>query len=315
MGEDQKSGYSDILKKLDALYKLLHKRERLGVIKSGVTAGLLLIIGGTTIHFTDKLQRRTNEVKQHAANLEDRVFDLEMKLIDRVDGKLVSSYTPSENELDNLRKVLRTAYSYTTLPEGKWKDLLIGLKTRIDGRLVSKQYSGQGFLISEDGYFATANHVIKPAIINKLKGVYREESSFDVITEITGSGGAKYELLDYIILDPASDVAIGKVKLDKRDFSNIGLALTFKKGDACILYSCGRPDKEGKILDFYDKDGVVWIQTSIKGAPGDSGSPIVLPNGQLLGLASIMVSGEIKCVYARALSQLVDNYYEFMKKK
>jgi serine protease Do len=138
-----------------------------------------------------------------------------------------------------------------------------------------------GFIVSDDGYVLTNNHVIEDA---------------DEITVVM-SGGQKYEDVKLIGSDDKSDVALLKIEdVDDLPFLELGDSDNLEMGEWVIaignpfgltetltvgvVSGLGRkvPGSEGVYQDF--------IQTDAAINPGNSGGPLLNLEGQVVGINS-----------------------------
>lgn len=141
---------------------------------------------------------------------------------------------------------------------------------------------GSGFIISEDGYILTNNHVVANAKNNKVTVKFSDGDEVDA--KVVGA-------------DPESEVAVVKVNVDKKlpvirmaDSSQLevgewviaignpfGLSHTVTAG---IVSAKGRNSiPMGDELQFQD-----FIQTDAAINPGNSGGPLLNLNGEVVGI-------------------------------
>lgn len=140
---------------------------------------------------------------------------------------------------------------------------------------------GSGFIISEDGYILTNNHVVEGADKVMVRLIDRREFEADVIG-----------------LDPRSDLAL--LKIDADDLPVVELA---EPGDievgewvmaigspfgfdysvtAGIVSATGRTSFRGSYVPF--------IQTDVAINPGNSGGPLFNLDGKVVGINTIIVT-------------------------
>ncbi len=143
---------------------------------------------------------------------------------------------------------------------------------------------GSGFVISEDGYIITNDHVIDGA--DKI--------------EVAFSNNEKYEA-KIIGTDPDSDVAVLKIESDNKKFPHVALgdSSTLKIGQWAI--AMGNPfglsntmtagivsakGRSGMGIENYED----FIQTDASINPGNSGGPLVDINGKVIGINTAILS-------------------------
>ncbi|WP_321322990.1 DegQ family serine endoprotease [Thiomicrorhabdus sp.] len=140
---------------------------------------------------------------------------------------------------------------------------------------------GSGFIISEDGYILTNNHVIDGAdeIIVRMRN--RQELKAKVIGT-----------------DPRTDVALIKIDAHNLPFAKIGKSSDLKVGQWVL--AIGEPFG----LDFTATHGIIsalgralpedtyvpFIQSDVPINPGNSGGPLFNLNGEVVGINSQIYS-------------------------
>lgn len=140
---------------------------------------------------------------------------------------------------------------------------------------------GSGFIISEDGYIVTNNHVVENAekIIVKLNN--RQEYNAKVI----GS-------------DAHTDIALLKINANNLKVAKIGTSLNLKVGQWVL--AIGEPFG----LDYTVTHGIIsaigrslpddtyvpFIQTDVPINPGNSGGPLINMDGEVVGVNSQIYS-------------------------
>ena len=155
-------------------------------------------------------------------------------------------------------------------------------KEQPDAPLTEQAHSlGSGFIISEDGYILTNNHVIDGAdeIIVRMRN--REE----LVAKVIGT-------------DPRTDVALIKIDADNLPFAKIGKSSDLKVGQWVL--AIGEPFG----LDFTASHGIIsalgralpddtyvpFIQTDVAINPGNSGGPLFNLDGEVVGINSQIYS-------------------------
>ncbi|NOX76675.1 MAG: DegQ family serine endoprotease [Gammaproteobacteria bacterium] len=140
---------------------------------------------------------------------------------------------------------------------------------------------GSGFIVSEDGYVITNNHVIKDA----TEIVVRLTDRRELVAELVGS-------------DPRSDIALLKVDAEDLPVVALGSSEKLKVGEwvlaigspfgfdhsvtAGIVSAKGRPLPRENYVPF--------IQTDVAINPGNSGGPLFDLEGKVVGINSQIYS-------------------------
>lgn len=137
---------------------------------------------------------------------------------------------------------------------------------------------GSGFILSEDGYILTNNHVVDHT---------------DEVT-VTLTDGTEYEA-ELIGTDPQSDVALLKIDGNNLHAVEIGSSEDLKVGEWVLAigspfnfdYSvtAGIVSAKGRALGGADRY-VPFIQTDVAINPGNSGGPLFNLDGEVVGINS-----------------------------
>lgn len=140
--------------------------------------------------------------------------------------------------------------------------------------------TGSGFIISEDGYLLTNNHVVEDA------------------DEITVSLGDRREYIAEVIgADERSDVALLKIKANDLPVLEIGESKNLKVGEWVVAIgspfqlrfsvTSGIVSAKGRsIPNGSDSTYVPFIQTDVAINPGNSGGPLFDLEGKVVGINS-----------------------------
>ncbi len=143
---------------------------------------------------------------------------------------------------------------------------------------------GSGVIVTADGYILTNNHVIQGA--DKLTVQLADESEYEA--EVVGA-------------DPASDLAVIKIKSDKKDFAVVpfGNSENTRIGEWVVavgspfgLYktvTVGIVSAKGRKNTGISTYGN-FIQTDAAINPGNSGGPLVNLQGELIGINTAIYS-------------------------
>lgn len=138
---------------------------------------------------------------------------------------------------------------------------------------------GSGFIISDDGYILTNNHVVA-----RSNGIF-----------VTLTSGKEYSA-EIIGTDPRTDVAL--IKIDAKDLEpmEIGDSTSLKKGQWVL--AIGSPfglesTVTAGIVSAINRDTgdyLPFIQTDVAVNPGNSGGPLMNLAGEVVGVNSQIVS-------------------------
>ncbi|MDE3247600.1 MAG: trypsin-like peptidase domain-containing protein [Bacteroidota bacterium] len=154
-------------------------------------------------------------------------------------------------------------------------------------RSLPQMASGSGAIISEDGYIVTNNHVIDGADeINvtlsnqksfKAKLIATDPSSDLAIIKIDAKG------LPFLLYGNSDDVQVGQWVLA------VGYPLTLE-----ATVTAGIVSAKGRTLDINRRQSKTpiesFIQTDAAVNPGNSGGPLINPEGKLIGINSAIAS-------------------------
>ena len=140
---------------------------------------------------------------------------------------------------------------------------------------------GSGFIISEDGYIVTNNHVV--------------ENADDIIVKLSDRKEYKAEVIG---LDERTDIALIKINATNLKVAKIGSSASLKVGQWVL--AIGEPFG----LDYTVTHGIVsaigrslpddtyvpFIQTDVPINPGNSGGPLIDMKGEVVGVNSQIYS-------------------------
>ena len=145
-----------------------------------------------------------------------------------------------------------------------------------------REGAGSGFIVTEDGYILTNNHVVGNA--NKIKVTLSDGRRFDA--EVVGS-------------DPETDIAVIKIDAGRMPIAVLGDSDNLEQGDwvlaigspfglqqtltAGIVSATGRELRESTYNHY--------IQTDASINPGNSGGPLVNMQGEVVGINTMILTG------------------------
>jgi S1-C subfamily serine protease len=156
----------------------------------------------------------------------------------------------------------------------------VGLETMLsDARLsvvtiIAGEAFGSGFLISSDGYLLTSQHVVGKARYVTARFVTGREVNGEVVRA-----------------DADRDVALVKLENDRYRPLALGHTRVLKPG--ADVFAIGTPLSEefgqsvskGIISGFGEDDGQRMIRSDVRIHKGNSGGPLLVPSGEVVGIA------------------------------
>jgi serine protease Do len=154
-------------------------------------------------------------------------------------------------------------------------------------RSMPEMASGSGVIISNDGYIVTNNHVVDGA--DEVTVTLSNRKSFKA--KVVGA-------------DPASDLAVIKIDAQGLPFLLYGNSDDVKIGQWVLAIgyplnlettvTAGIVSAKGRTLDINSRQSQTplesFIQTDAAVNPGNSGGPLINPEGQLIGINSAIAS-------------------------
>ncbi|MEJ2680733.1 MAG: DegQ family serine endoprotease [Gammaproteobacteria bacterium] len=143
---------------------------------------------------------------------------------------------------------------------------------------------GSGFVLSEDGYILTNNHVVKDADEIFVRLTDRQE----FVAELVGT-------------DPRSDIALLKVDAESLKPVKLGSSKTVEVGDWVLAIgspygfentvTAGIVSATGRSLENPRDTYVPFIQSDVAINPGNSGGPLFNLDGEVVGVNAQIYSG------------------------
>jgi serine protease Do len=147
--------------------------------------------------------------------------------------------------------------------------------------------SGSGVIISEDGYVVTNNHVV--------------DGADEVTVTLSNKKSFKAKV---VATDPSTDLAVVKVEAKGLPFLLYGNSDDVKVGQWVLAVgyplslettvTAGIVSAKGRSIDINSRQSLApvesFIQTDAAVNPGNSGGPLINPQGQLIGINSAIAS-------------------------
>jgi serine protease Do len=154
-------------------------------------------------------------------------------------------------------------------------------------RSMPEMGSGSGVIISEDGYIVTNNHVV--------------DGADEVTVTLSNKKSFKAKV---VATDPSTDLAVVKVEAKGLPFLLYGNSDDVKVGQWVLAVgyplslettvTAGIVSAKGRSIDINSRQSQApiesFIQTDAAVNPGNSGGPLINPQGQLIGINSAIAS-------------------------
>ncbi len=199
---------------------------------------------------------------------------------------VIKKLKPAVVNISTTRVGRDTGFFSSPSPNGRGEDSFEEFFKRFFGDTPQREFKqrglGSGFIISEDGYIITNNHVVEKA------------EDIQVILE----DGEKYKA-KIVGTDPKTDLALLKIEpreklskvifgdSDKLQIGNWVLAIGNPFGLGHTV-TAGIVSAKGRILGFGDYDDFIQTDASIN--PGNSGGPLFNLDGEAVGVTSAMLA-------------------------
>lgn len=168
----------------------------------------------------------------------------------------------------------------------------------IFGRTADAQVSGSGFIVSDEGYIITNNHVITDANANSLYVVLSDGTELDA---------------QLVSRDVYADLAVLKVEGSMPAVASLGNSEDLKPGETVIAIgsplgtfrnsvTVGVISATGRTLDTgdgYNMENLIQTDAAINS--GNSGGPLVNLAGEVIGVNTLVVRGSSS--YSNAIAE------------
>jgi len=163
--------------------------------------------------------------------------------------------------------------------EGR-KDMLSALVKAVV-TIQTERGHGSGFLITNDGYLLTNQHVVEKESVVKVKF----EQGFTLDAQV-------------IKTNPDFDLALLKVQATDLPALTIGNDAGLMLGEEIFAIgtpmetSLGQSVARGILSGRRELEGRNYLQTDVSINPGNSGGPLIDETGQVIGVATMKISGK-----------------------
>lgn len=173
--------------------------------------------------------------------------------------------------------------------------------------------AGSGFLINQDGDIVTNYHVVRNEKYHTVTFFVRKG---------TNTERKKIEDVELLALDPLNDLAILHVEPKKLAEEGIPMhplplapPYSIEPGDP--VFAIGNPGMGSQILEQSVSQGIVsstsrnfndllWIQTTAAVNPGNSGGPLLNPEGEVVGVVTLKAIFQEGIAFASPVRYLHD---------
>ncbi len=212
--------------------------------------------------------------------------------------KVDSQYSTISREVEHIKKVQakQQEQQNAIIDSFKKKNLPVAPPSEV-------RYTGTGFAITNDGYFATAYHVINNGNFDSVYIQCNDDKYYKAI------------LVNY---SAKSDLAILKVEKKNFRFAKGDLPYTFtpaKSGLGARIFTLGYPKDDVVYSEGYisAKDGfngnAAQYTLELPAGHGQSGSPVVDGQGNIIGVLTAISGPEEANTYAVGSKELVDLFH------
>jgi len=206
-----------------------------------------------------------------------------------------SASAASDIATENVATSVKQALTINQIAE-KCKPSAVGImvesETSYFGRKFVSEGVGSGFILSEDGYVATNNHVVEGA--TKITVVLSDGTEYEATLvgadSVTDIAVVKIEATGLPVMERGNsdDLKVGDLAVAIGTPANIELAGTVTDG---IISAVNRK------IDITDSYGrtiktMNLIQTNATINPGNSGGPLINSLGQVIGINTLKLTSE-----------------------
>jgi serine protease Do len=273
-------------------------------VRIGVLLMALLILVGLILYGKDsKFLENTDAayIEKKAGEKSESDFDLPMNIPELV--------IDVKNSIVNISTTTIVKFSKPRYRSPFGRDPFENFFEEFFGKMPREQKRrslGSGFIVSEDGYILTNNHVVERA--DEIMVKLQNEKEF--VAEVIGSD----RKTDIALIKIKSESTLPKVKLGDSDALKVGewvvaignpfgLEHTVTTG---IVSAKGRVIGSGPYDDF--------IQTDASINPGNSGGPLFNLKGEVVGLNTAIVQGGQGIGFATPIN-IAKNVFQQLKEK
>ena len=228
---------------------------------------------------------------------------VEAKIIEKTDDhiKIESEGTTLIYRLEDIKSIDGKAPStfkdtpastYIKAPKDIFQSISPAVVYITTQTVAGEDYLGSGFIVDSRGVIVTNYHVIQSAkeINVKLKD------------------GKIYPVTDIIYYDTRRDVCILKINAQNLPSISLGDANALQIGET--IYSIGNPlgleysFSDGLLSGIRDFQDLKWLQFTAPVSPGNSGGPLINPQGQAVGIVTSQLARGQNINFALAINEI-----------
>jgi len=192
--------------------------------------------------------------------------------VDNINGRLV--YTRKSN-------FQKASSSYRKDPKDIFREISPAIVYITNKTLAEEQYLGSGFIVDETGILVTNYHLMQ----------YAKESSVRL------RDGRVFPITGVIYHNAERDVCIFKIDAQNLPTIPLGNSDSLEIGET--IYCIGNPlgldftFSNGMLSGTREFESLKWLQFSAPVSPGNSGGPLINPQGEAVGIVTfIMTEGQ-----------------------
>jgi len=242
------------------------------------------------LEFTDGVKVSGPVIKEtDSAIIVDLGFELLRVPKDRISARTVESSTQAGTSKAEEKKTNAKIYRHAENLPVKTVSALNKEVSPATVQVRTPSGLGSGFIISEDGYVVTNNHVISGDY--KISVILYEEGERE-LRRIT------FENVELLAQSPLFDLALLKIHTEDRKFPFVSLALPNSLEQGQEVFAVGSPLG----LERTVSQGIVSVRNRVVGSgmtliqhtaqinPGNSGGPLFNRRGEVVGVNNLKIA-------------------------
>ncbi|MCS7233336.1 MAG: DegQ family serine endoprotease [Synergistetes bacterium] len=225
-------------------------------------------------------------------------------------AEIVRKVGPAVVNIDTVTMVRRSLIPFPFMDDPLWKRFF-GEEYERFTRIIPMRGKGSGFIISEDGYILTNNHVVQNA--DEIIVTLADNRKFNA--KVVGT-------------DPTVDLAV--IKIDAKGLPSLPLGDSDKVEVGEWVVAIGNPfglshtvtvgviSAKGRTITAGDRSFENFLQTDAAINPGNSGGPLLNLNGEVIGINTAIIpyaQGIGFAIPINTAKQILQDLIEFGKVK